>query len=410
MHFRHTVILLLLCFALPISSSKLHARPWTDSNGKVLDAKFVRIENGQVTLRTTSGKIYNLSITELSEADQNYIKESLSTKGIRLWTDNTGKQITARFVRIRDTTIYLESGGKTQGLEFSNFCLIDQKWIRARAVELGVAQNLPDLNDEAEEFTESTNDGVMSSSRSWIDKSGRKLEGRFESILENGNVLITSSSSTVVIHVSRLSEDDHDYLRNLLKNHPLAYLIPTKAIHLNNSPPNKPVLVKNQANRNNSNSNNAAKKSSSNSSMEYRSRTLPDSPYTDVRTKIARSREELSQWVEKQDEERRKQNEKFDREMKEAEEAVNLRSKKYMESHNRDIMKAISGQKSMLCQTCNGPLSSKNQASGECSRCKSHSEASGIKPFADFVSNYSGVIVLILVGIVKLVRPFFSNN
>lgn len=62
-------ILLTICLSL-------HARPWTDSTGKrTVEAEFVSLADGKVTLKKTDGKTVTMALEKLSAADQKVAKE-----------------------------------------------------------------------------------------------------------------------------------------------------------------------------------------------------------------------------------------------------------------------------------------------------------------------------------------------
>ena len=72
-----TAILLILLLA-----SQAHARIWTNTAGKQIDAELVSIDAAaspvEITLRRSDGKVFTLSIDILSQGDQNYVLGMIS--------------------------------------------------------------------------------------------------------------------------------------------------------------------------------------------------------------------------------------------------------------------------------------------------------------------------------------------
>jgi hypothetical protein len=63
------------------SNQSLSARPWTDSTGKrTIEAEFVSLADGKVTLKKPDGKTVSMALDKLSAADQKLAKE-LAAKG-----------------------------------------------------------------------------------------------------------------------------------------------------------------------------------------------------------------------------------------------------------------------------------------------------------------------------------------
>jgi hypothetical protein len=54
----------------PAPESKPGPEKWTNSKGREIEATFVKLEEGKVTLRLTSGKEHSLALSELSESSQ----------------------------------------------------------------------------------------------------------------------------------------------------------------------------------------------------------------------------------------------------------------------------------------------------------------------------------------------------
>ena len=70
-------VLLLLCLSA-ICNAEL--RTWTAVNGKEVEAEFVSNNDGQVSLKMKTGKIFKVPLNKLSKADQEFLKAKSSPK------------------------------------------------------------------------------------------------------------------------------------------------------------------------------------------------------------------------------------------------------------------------------------------------------------------------------------------
>ena len=68
-------IISLVCIALCSTSS---ARNWTDRKGRSMETDLVRIENGDALFLMSNGMRTRFAVADLSDADQNFIKENHS--------------------------------------------------------------------------------------------------------------------------------------------------------------------------------------------------------------------------------------------------------------------------------------------------------------------------------------------
>lgn len=75
-------LLTLICFASMLAPTI--ARDWTNKAGKTIQAELVAVKGSPgseiVVLKMTSGQTYNVTLNQLSDADQAFIKEQSATK------------------------------------------------------------------------------------------------------------------------------------------------------------------------------------------------------------------------------------------------------------------------------------------------------------------------------------------
>lgn len=64
--------------AILLFSLSAHAREWTSTDGKAIEADLIRVEGDNIVL-LMKGKEFNIPLTRLVEADQEYAKEAMAT-------------------------------------------------------------------------------------------------------------------------------------------------------------------------------------------------------------------------------------------------------------------------------------------------------------------------------------------
>lgn len=73
------VLIFTACLLLATSVS-LFARVWTDKSGRQVEAEFVRVHQGRVILKDALGQVLPVPLDSLSEADQAYVREQTGGK------------------------------------------------------------------------------------------------------------------------------------------------------------------------------------------------------------------------------------------------------------------------------------------------------------------------------------------
>lgn len=138
----------------------LHARTWTDTAGRQIQAKFVRVVGDTVVLER-AGKVMGVPFSSLSPDDQAYVRKetggdngpnsALGNPGGEpspndnlgygntnnepavggdnsVWTDSGGNQVTARLIAFDGTTVLLETtDGQRAQFPLTNFSQADQQ-------------------------------------------------------------------------------------------------------------------------------------------------------------------------------------------------------------------------------------------------------------------------------------------
>ena len=215
----YLTIWLLVSFYLAMLPAVVAApRVWTDLQGRQVNAEFVRLVDSDVVLKQPNGRVARVPLATLSEADKEFIRLHLAEQGFRIWTATDGRQIEAQYLRVRDGSVYVKFQGSTISFPFDRLSISDRKFVREAAAKDDQTDQLPEVGDEE----------TLPDSRLWSDRSGQTAIAQFDSILPDGRVLLATQQATRVVTIQELSDEDHDYLRNILEPKGLAHLVPVR--------------------------------------------------------------------------------------------------------------------------------------------------------------------------------------
>jgi hypothetical protein len=68
-----------IVFLIALAASPAAARTWTDQRGRTISGKFVRLDGDKVVI-LSAGKVVTPRLSSLSQADQNYVRDILAGK------------------------------------------------------------------------------------------------------------------------------------------------------------------------------------------------------------------------------------------------------------------------------------------------------------------------------------------
>lgn len=177
---RHYLLIPTIVCLLTGSALAQQSREWTDKGGKKLTGTFVELitKDSQelVKIQGEDGKPYTIPLNVFSEADQQYVKQTVANKNKpdstpvedeldedRLWTNFQGRSLTARFANMKDGYVYLIRGNKGQPpISFYLLSQDDQDWLRKQLSLRGEANKIlprevmertnPTLHKELDEY------------------------------------------------------------------------------------------------------------------------------------------------------------------------------------------------------------------------------------------------------------------
>src|SRR5690606_11851924 len=71
---------LVLTLSVAIAALPAHARTWTDTQNRTIDADYVSATAAEVTVRRSDGITFTLPLARLSSADQTFVTEQLAAE------------------------------------------------------------------------------------------------------------------------------------------------------------------------------------------------------------------------------------------------------------------------------------------------------------------------------------------
>jgi hypothetical protein len=203
------------------------ARPWTNRQGKTIEAEFVRLEGDQVVL-LVDGKEARVGLDTLSDADQAYVKlfggtstptpavspvAPIATEEplpdlskIRKWTDRTGRAVQGILESVIGDEVRLKVGARTQMVYYQQLCDEDQTIVR-RALEsqgrgLSVPASAKDFPDQNPRF--------------WRDVRGTSVYAILRRVEGGSRLVLQRDRVTGAYPFADFSSADQDHVRDVL--------------------------------------------------------------------------------------------------------------------------------------------------------------------------------------------------
>ncbi|MFL2928541.1 MAG: hypothetical protein ACJZ72_08155 [Opitutales bacterium] len=213
---------LLLFYLIPLSgqdAGELH--PWTDLNGRTLQAKFIQGNDSSVTIEW-NGQRFDLPINTLSDESKALAKKFIENSPAfprtavdsQQWKDTAGRTIQAKFIKSDKLTVTLNWNGKTTVLPLSMFDQESQR-MAARLQRENVSEPVSsksnpvvkvDLNGELDLFAEYP----------WANSAGKTVNGRFLDVSKDDVKLsINRGTREVSIPLASLAKDSQSLAQKL---------------------------------------------------------------------------------------------------------------------------------------------------------------------------------------------------
>ncbi|MDA8991517.1 hypothetical protein N9H45_08330 [Opitutales bacterium] len=210
--------------------------PWTDTQGRTLQASFISLDSGKVTIKW-NGQIVPIPLTNLSPETQALAKklatESLklptpvaasNSSGIYPWTDAQGRTLQARFIRLFAGTVTIEWNGQMVPLPMNSLSPASQ----ALANKLAASKTAP-TTKKPEPLpttpkkvapkimpTVVTEDVALDEEHNWQATNGSLIKAKFLSMDgDNVNLLVNQGRSEATVPISRFKKSSQDLAKKL---------------------------------------------------------------------------------------------------------------------------------------------------------------------------------------------------
>ena len=222
MKFIFLSIFVSLYFLNAKESDELHS--WTDLNGRTLQAKFIEADDSTVTIEW-NGKRFPLPVNTLNAETKSLVSRLRAQAGsskitndkIKEWKDQSGRTISAEFVKSDNKTVTLIWNGKKTVLPLSMFSKESQEMAdrlqKQSSANISASTKQPiqkvDLNGKLD----------LQSEYPWQNSQNQTIIGRFLD-LDNDNLKLSISRGTreVTIPLNSLSQDSQALAKKLKSN------------------------------------------------------------------------------------------------------------------------------------------------------------------------------------------------
>jgi hypothetical protein len=203
----------IFCLTSLLGQEPTELHPWTDLNGRTLQAKFIKGNNTSVTIEW-NGQRFDLPIDTLSDESKALAKKFIQKNAgsekpdadVQQWKDTSGRSIQAKFIKSDKLTVTLNWNGKTTVLPLSMFDQESQimaaKLQSENISEPVLSNNNPvvkvDLDGELDLFAEYP----------WANSAGKTVSGRFLDVSKDDVKLsINRGTREVSIPLASLAKD-----------------------------------------------------------------------------------------------------------------------------------------------------------------------------------------------------------
>ena len=213
--------LLLFCLISLSGQEPTELHPWTDLNGRTLQAKFIKGNNTSVTIEW-NGQRFDLPIDTLSDPSKalakKFIQESAGSEkpdaDVQQWKDTSGRSIQAKFIKSDKLTVTLDWNGKTTVLPLSMFDQESQNMAsRLQSENVSVAIS-PDSNPVVKVDLNGELD--LLAEYPWANSAGKTVSGRFLDVSKDDVKLsINRGSREVSIPLASLAKDSQSLAQKL---------------------------------------------------------------------------------------------------------------------------------------------------------------------------------------------------
>lgn len=200
-------------------TNELH--PWTDLNGRTLQAKFIKGDNASVTIEW-NGQRFDLPMATLSDQSKalakKFIQKSSSSpksdSEAQQWKDTSGRTIQAKFIKSDKLTVTLNWNGKTTVLPLSMFDQESQ--IMAAKLQSEKVSEPVSSNSNPVVKVDLKGDLDLLAEYPWANSTGKTVNGRFLDVSKDDVKLsINRGTREVSIPLASLAKESQSLAQKL---------------------------------------------------------------------------------------------------------------------------------------------------------------------------------------------------
>ena len=234
------LIILSICAFVSLGSAQETLHPWTDLQGRTLQASFIKSDGVTVTIKW-NGKVVPIPLSSLSVESKALAQKLSTTKAsassnpfdtvapptqpeqLHSWTDLQGRTLKAAFIKADSTSVTVKWQGKVVPLPLANL----NPASRALVADLSGSSTPPPV--KVSPSTEIVTKPVvpddlkseisLDAEHSWKSTTGSVIKAKFISLEgDNVNFLINQGRAEATVPLSRLSKSSKELVAKLNKD------------------------------------------------------------------------------------------------------------------------------------------------------------------------------------------------
>jgi hypothetical protein len=220
--FHEILFLLVVFFTADVKISWANLYPWTDLDGRTLQARFVKLDQKNLTI-DVNGQPFDIPINTLSPESKALATmlqaQQKPAKKLYDWTDASGRTIQASFVSSSMQSVTLEVNGKQTTLPLSIFNDASQALAeKLSASKKGILEEKPKEPKASNIAPKVDLEGELDPSKvyPWKNQSSQEVLGKFLDLSKDSlKILINSGRQEVSIPLASLSKQSRSLATKL---------------------------------------------------------------------------------------------------------------------------------------------------------------------------------------------------
>ncbi|WP_442484275.1 hypothetical protein [Aeoliella sp. SH292] len=197
-----TIMVLAALVCAPSWAVEYSERSWTDDEGKSVSAKLLRL-SGSTAILDQDGKIVRAPVGRLSDADQEWIKKVRELNRWREWTMIDGTKRRLKFENKEGDEVTLKEGSASVELTIDQLSDVDRQLL-ATVFDTATA-TAPGFESPMAGGTGATE------SREWTNSNGKKIDAEYRGV-EGEKVVLFFQNREWRVPLAQFSQTDQDWV------------------------------------------------------------------------------------------------------------------------------------------------------------------------------------------------------